>query len=141
MSGLNNDIYILVIGSNPCYFKKLDHVKGEKPTPRYFHSMNYYEKGNFLIIHGGRNDLNNDSFALNDTYIFDLIFLEWHRVILYSNVEGFVVKPRCGHKGIIFEDQLIIFGGMNNHNYIGSCLFIIKFDLPVNNMILYDIPK
>ena len=37
--------------------------------------MSYYERGNFLIIHGGHNDLNNDSFALNDKFIFDLEFL------------------------------------------------------------------
>jgi hypothetical protein len=90
--------------------------------------MSYYERGNFLIIHGGRNDLNNDSFALNDTFIFDLEFLEWHRVFLYSNIEGFTEMPRCAHRSVVHNNKLIIFGGMNNHNYIGSCLFIIKLD-------------
>ena len=126
--GLSNDLYVLVVGKKPCFWRKLEDVKGVKPTPRYFHSMSYYERGNFLIIHGGRNDLNNDSFALNDTFIFDLEFLEWHRVFLYSNIEGFREMPRCAHKSVVHNNRLIIFGGMNNQNYIGSCLFIIRLD-------------
>ena len=127
-SGLSNDLYVLVVGKKPCFWKRFDDAKGAKPPPRYFHSMSYYERGNFLIIHGGRNDLNNDSFALNDTFIFDLEFLEWHRVVLYSNIEGFKVMPRCAHKSVVHNNRLIIFGGMNNQNYIGSCLFIIRLD-------------
>ena len=126
--GLSNDLYVLVVGKKPCFWRKFEDEKGVKPTPRYFHSMSYYEKGNFLIIHGGRNDNNNDSFALNDTFIFDLEFLQWHRVMLYSNIEGFKVMPRCAHKSVVHNNRLIIFGGMNNQNYIGSCLFIIKLD-------------
>ena len=127
-SGLSNDLYVLIIGKKPCVWKKFDKVIGDKPTPRYFHSMNYYEPGNFLIIHGGRNDTFSDSFALNDTYIFDLEFLEWHRVVLYSNIEGFMVMPRCAHRSVIHGNKLIIFGGMNNQSYIGSCLFMINLN-------------
>ena len=127
-SGITNDLYVLIIGKKPCVWKKFDKVKGNKPAPRYFHSMNYYEPGNFLIIHGGRNDTYSDSFALNDTYIFDLEFFEWHRVILYSNIEGFMVVPRCAHKSVIHGNKLIVFGGMNNQSYIGSCLFMINLN-------------
>ena len=126
--GITNDLYVLVLGKKPCVWKKLENTKGVKPPPRYFHSMSYYEKGNILIVHGGRNDLNSDSFALNDTYIFDLEFLQWHRVTLYSNIEGFKVMPRCAHRSVVHGNKLIIFGGMNNQNYIGSCLFIIRLD-------------
>ena len=128
-SGLSNDLYVLVVGKKPCIWRKIEIEKGKAPPPRYFHSMSYYEKGNLLIVHGGRNDLSNESFALNDTYIFDLEFLEWHKVTLYSNIEGFKVMPRCAHKSIVHNNRLIIFGGMNNQSYIGSCLFIIRLDL------------
>ena len=127
-SGITNDLYVLVIGKKPCVWKKIEDTKGIKPSPRYFHSMSFYEKGNILIIHGGRNDLSSDSFALNDTFIFDLEFLEWHKVTLYSNIEGFKVVPRCAHRSVVHNNRLIIFGGMNNQNYIGSCLFIIRLD-------------
>ena len=39
---------------------------------------------------------------------------------------GFKIFPRCGHKSIIYSNKLLIFGGMNNLNYLGSCLFVIN---------------
>ena len=90
--------------------------------------MNYYEKGNFLIVHGGRNDSMSDSFALNDTYLFDLENFEWIKIILYSQLKEFKVLNRCGHKSVIFANKLIIVGGMNNNNYLGSTLFIVNLD-------------
>ena len=115
-----------MICKKPCLWIRLDNVKGVKPKPRYFHSMSYYEPGDFLIIHGGRNDYQNESFALDDTFIFNLNHLQWHQVHLYSTMIGFKVFPRCGHKSIIYSNKLIIFGGMNNLNYLGSSLFVIN---------------
>ena len=126
IGGLSNDMYVLILGKKPCLWIRLDNVKGVKPKPRYFHSMSYYEPGGFLIIHGGRNDYQNESFALDDTFIFNLNYLQWHQIHLYSTMVGFKVFPRCGHKSIIYSNKLIIFGGMNNLNYLGSSLFIIN---------------
>ena len=125
--GISNDVYVLILGKKPCIWIKLD-IKGERPKPRYFHSMNYYEPSNYLIVHGGRNDSQNESFALNDTYIFNLNYLQWHQVHLYSNMAKFDIFPRCGHKSVIYSNKLIIFGGMNNKNYLGSSLFIINLN-------------
>jgi len=62
--------------------------------------MNYYEEGNFLIIHGGRNDKSNDSFALCDTFLLELRKLEWLEVKIFS--ENYTqVFNRCGHSSII----------------------------------------
>ena len=47
---------------------------------------------------------------------------------LYSNTKDFKVISRYGHKSSIFSNKLIIFGGMNNNNYIGSSLFIVNLD-------------
>ena len=44
--------------------------------------MNFYEPGNFLIIHGGRNDFKSENYALNDTFIFDLELFQWHKIML-----------------------------------------------------------
>jgi len=125
IGGLSNDIYVLILGKKPCIWIRLDNVKGIKPKPRYFHSMSYYEPGNFLIIHGGRNDYQNESYALDDTFIFNLNLFQWQKINLYSNMIGFKVFPRCGHKSIIYSNKLLIFGGMNNVNYLGSSFFII----------------
>ena len=125
--GLSNQLWILITGKKPMEWVKPE-TKGKPPSPRYFHSMNYYEKGNFLIIHGGRNDNMSDSSALNDTFIFDLENFEWVSIILYSQLNGFKVLNRCGHQSAIFSNKLIIFGGMNNNNYLGSSLFIVNLD-------------
>ena len=51
-------------------------TKGRTLSPRFYNNMNYYEKGNFLILHGGRNDDQSESFELNNTYIFELEHFE-----------------------------------------------------------------
>lgn len=76
-------------------------IKGKPPLPRYSHSLNFYEEGNFLIVHGGRNDLKSQTFALNDTHIFDLSKMEWQEIKLYSELDNFKVFNRCGHSAII----------------------------------------
>jgi hypothetical protein len=130
-NGISNELYILKIG-----FKILEWIKvntnGKKPSPRYFHSMNFYENGNFLIIHGGRNDNQSESFALNDTYMLNLFNLDWIKIILYSQINNFKILTRCGHSSIIYSNKLIICGGMNNNNYIGSSFLIVNLDEDYN---------
>ena len=125
--GITNDLWILIMGKKPLEWVQPE-TKGKIPSPRYYHSMNYYEKGNFLIIHGGRNDDESESFALNDTYIFDLEHFEWMKVELYSQLDNFKILARCGHNAIIYSNKLIILGGMNSHNYLGSSLLIVNLD-------------
>ena len=123
--GISNDLYVLIIGNDPCSWQKIENIKGIKPTPRYFHSMNFYEPGNFLIIHGGRNDFKGENYALNDTFIFDLELFQWHKVQLIG-IDKKTILPKCGHSSVIAGNQLFIFGGMNNDRYIGSSMFIIN---------------
>lgn len=98
--GISNDMWLLKLGMKPLEWVKLQ-TKGNPPSPRYFHTMNYYEKGNFLIIHGGRNDDLSDSFALSDTYVFDLENFDWLKVELYSHIHDFKILSRCGHGSVI----------------------------------------
>jgi len=124
---ISNELWILVLGQKPFNWIK-PVTKGKPPSPRYFHSMDFYEKANYLIIHGGRNDILSQTSALNDTFILDLENFEWLKIELYSNNKDFKVISRYGHKSTIFSNKLIIFGGMNNSNYIGSSLFIVNLD-------------
>ena len=127
IGGLSNQLWILLMGKKPLEWI-IPSTKGKPPSPRYFHTMNYYEKGNYLIVHGGRNDSISDNSALNDTYLFDLENLEWVNVEIFSNMLNFKVLSRYGHQSIIYSDKLLILGGMNNNNYLGSSLFIINLD-------------
>ena len=62
--------------------------------------MNYYEEGNFLIIYGGKNDSDNDSYALNDIYLFEVNRFEWIEIKVFSD-SPISVYRRCGHSGFI----------------------------------------
>ena len=130
--GLSNKLWTLIIGQKSPEWVLID-TKGIPPRPRYYHSMNFYERGNFLIIHGGRNDIMSETSAFDDTFVFDLEFLEWHLVELYSQLSQFKILSRCGHQSVIYNNKLIIFGGMNNNNYIGSSLFIVNLDFSYSN--------
>jgi len=101
-------MWILRLGKKPLEWVK-PFTKGKPPLPRYAHTMNYFEEGNFLIIHGGRNDVYSDSFAFNDTHIFDLQKLEWQEIKLYSDIPNFEVFKRCGHSSIIYSNRIILF--------------------------------
>ena len=130
--GLSNKIWILLLGNKKLKWYNPD-AKGKPPSPRYFHSMSYYDKGNMLIVHGGRNDGVSENAALNDTFIFDLENFEWMEVHLYFQLSRFKVLNRCAHQSVVFSNKLIILGGMNNNNYIGSALFIINLDFNFSN--------
>ena len=125
--GISNQLWILVTGKKPLEWLQPT-TKGKPPSPRYFHSMSFYERGNCLIIHGGRNETLSDNLALNDTFLFDLENFEWLRVELYSAIKDFKILNRCGHQSMIYLDKLIILGGMNNNNYLGSTLMIVNMD-------------
>jgi hypothetical protein len=132
--GLTNNLWILSLGKKPLQWIKAE-TKGVPPSPRYFHSMNFFEKSKSIIIHGGRNDNLSSSSGLNDTFILDLLDFNWIKVHLYSNVNNFKVISRFGHNSSIFSNKLIIFGGMNNNNYIGSSIFIINLDFHYSSLL------
>jgi hypothetical protein len=98
---ISNDLWILRMGRKPLEWIK-PIVRGKIPLARYAHSLNYYEEANFLVLHGGRNDISSDSFALSDTFIFDLSKLEWQEILIYSELDNFEIYNRCGHSAVIF---------------------------------------
>jgi hypothetical protein len=120
----------LIIGSKPLKFLKPE-CKGTPPSPRILHTMNYYEEGNFLIIYGGKNDFTERS-DFNDIFLLELSKLEWLEIKVFSS-EPITVMSRFGHSSFIDVNKLIIFGGMNNNNFIGSALFIIDLGIYLFN--------
>ena len=129
-----NKMWVLRIGK-----KYLDWVeiisKGKPPCPRYLFSMNYYEHGNYLIIHGGKTKSLKSENILKDTYLFELLRFEWIRVI--HGCFDSIVKPRFSHSAVIYNKRLIIFGGVNEQGFSGSNFFLIKLIPEVNNDIFF----
>ena len=124
---LSNDLYLATIGQKPIKFM-LKETNGKKPSPRYDATLNFYEKGNHLILFGGRNDAISDLYALNDLYILDLFSFDWIQVRLYNTDPRMKVVKRCGHCSILYDDKLFVFGGMNSGSFVGSALFVVDLD-------------
>ena len=121
-----NDMWLLKIGKKPLEWEKVL-AFGEPPCPRYLCSMNFFEKGNFIIIHGGKTRINEGSFALNDTYLFELYRYQWLRVDYGDKASS--VKKRCSHCSVVCENKLFIFGGINDGVFNGSKFFVINLDI------------
>lgn len=94
------------IGKSPLEWIK-PVIKGNPPSPRYNQTMNFYENGNFLIIHGGRNEFSNDSCALNDIFILELSRLEWREIKTYFDSPRIKIFNRCGHASMIYSIKYI----------------------------------
>lgn len=102
-------------------------MKGNHSLPRYSTSINFFEEGNFIVIHGGKfDDSHNNESSLNDTFLLELYKLEWLRIDFGE--ENNNVFRRFNHCSIISGKNLIIFGGMNENNYIGTQLFVVNLD-------------
>ena len=122
----NNNLRVIKIGRKPLEFITLK-CEGKPPLPRYSTSINYFEDGNFIVIHGGKfDDLYKNESSLNDTYLLELYRLEWLRIDFGEDNNN--VFRRFNHCSIISGKNLIIFGGMNENNYIGTQLFVVNLD-------------
>ena len=122
---INNNLYVLKIGKKPLELEIIN-TSGIRPCARYNSSLNFYERGNMLIIHGGRTIIKKKEIALNDTFILDLFSFNWIEVE-YFNKEC-KVPPRYFHQAIIIKGDLFIFGGMNINEYIGSEMLILDLN-------------
>ena len=125
----SNKLWLLKIGRKPLEWTEIK-AKGKPPCPRYLCSMNYYEKGNFIIIHGGKTKSLRNENILKDTYLFELFRFEWIRV-KYGCFKS-LVRPRFSHAAVIYKDKLIIFGGVNDQGFNGSNFFLIKLETEEN---------
>ena len=129
-----NKMWVLKIGKKNLEWMEII-SKGKPPCPRYLFSMNFYEQGNYIIIHGGKTKSLKSEQILKDTYLFELLRFEWIRVL-----HGFfdsIVKPRFSHAAVIYNKRLIIFGGVNEQGFSGSNFFMIKLQPEVNQDIFF----
>ena len=122
---INNNLYILKIGKKPLEWEIINSF-GSKPCPRYNTTINFYERGNMLIVHGGRTIYKKKEVGLNDTFILDLFSFCWIEVEYFN--KKCKVPPRYFHQAIIVKNELYIFGGMNENEYIGSEMLILDLN-------------
>lgn len=111
-------------------------VKGTPPCPRFFHSMNYYQKLRILVVFGGRNDesgkRSETGSYLNDLHVFNIDIMSWCSV----SIEGSEPRrPRYAHSACIFVDKLFILGGITDEG-LEDCQFDV-IELSKINTILF----
>ena len=121
---LNKNLYVLKIGGGDLELIKLN-TFGAPPKRRYGASMSFYEAGNLLIIHGGRQN-SKINFAFNDTFILDLYSLNWMKVEYFDKNKK--VAKRFFHQSFIDSNYFYVFGGLNESNYLGSEMFILDLE-------------
>ena len=124
---LYNKLYILKINKQIPEWTSPE-VDGIPPLPRYGHTMNYYPEMKIIIIFGGRNDKNfllSGSFNLNDICILSVSDkLKWINIKIIGNAP----RPRYSHCAEIFDDSLIVFGGIKDAGYCTSELHILELN-------------
>jgi hypothetical protein len=122
-----NDVYVIRICRKPLE-KIILNISGIQPPPRSHASLNFYENLNVLILHGGRNDKFKKGVCYNDFWILDLELLQWSKLSTYDGISKNAVEARADHCAIIHNNNLIIFGGSNESNFLGSELLLVNLD-------------
>lgn len=81
-------------------------IKGEAPTPRHGHIMIKMQQ--FLVIHGGKGQIDNNDVVFSDLFVLDTKKLEW----IKPKVDGDPPSGRFFHTGARTKNnQLVLFGG------------------------------
>lgn len=112
-----NDLYWIQTGSQNFNVHKIESIN-EGPSARYLHTMNYNEKGQYLIVVGGRNN-ESTNFVLNDIWLYNLMNNNW----FLSYTRDKIATERFGHTVVDFNDTFIIFGGMNIKSYCSNKVY------------------
>lgn len=88
-------------------WEKIPHKGSDVPCARAGHSavIRNDNAGDHMYIYGGKDDENQ---KLSDTWKFNLTTNEWHQI----QVTGEEPLPRSGHASQIYNDFMIIYGGI-----------------------------
>jgi hypothetical protein len=120
----NSVLRVLKTGRRPCEWI-VPSIAGRGPEGRMNSTMNFYRDMNIIILHGGRND-SESKIISKEFWVIDLEKLAWKKV----GTRGELPKERTEHGSCIYEDTLIIFGGVNafKYNSMELCLLDISKD-------------
>ena len=117
-----NLFFHMSIGIKPAIFD-IPPTNGKPPSPRVSASMNFSTECNMIIIHGGKNDLNEQSF-MNDIAMLDLETMDW----IHPSFNNFIPPERAEHLALIVGNQLIIFGGTSAEALMNFDYIMVNLD-------------
>mmetsp|Transcript_32372 Transcript_32372/g.31673 ORF Transcript_32372/g.31673 Transcript_32372/m.31673 type:complete len:190 (+) Transcript_32372:330-899(+) len=113
-----NEIYQYFFKENK--WEKVVPLSHIKPLPRSGHSAVVRE--NCLVIYGGKDDSHN---KLNDIWEFNLLTHRWNQLI--PSITGYTPLSRSGHTACLYEDLMIVFGGIHEITREMEDLFFLDF--------------
>ena len=124
-----NDLIHIVPGTRPVQCNVLE-PSGRPPCPRFMHSMVICSNSQYLIVFGGRVDLNEkkDYTCFNDVHLLHIHQMTWVNV----KVTGSVPCERSGHAAEIAGSEMFIFGGVSTTSYCPSEIFKLQISSPFN---------
>ena len=119
---VNQDLWVFNFGESPIWKKA--QTSGKMPVARHSHTAEVLKK--YLIVFGGRNDA---EFAgtrdlVRDIGVLDLYSMTWQTL----SAEGDIPKARWGHCSCVYENKLIIFGGIDYKHFMESSLFYMNIE-------------
>eukprot|EP01080_Neovahlkampfia_damariscottae_P004605 gene4605-7987_t len=117
--GSSNKIYddFWVLNVDNYNWDKLK-ISGEKPTGRWGHTMNYYDKNDKIYLFGGAYQ----NKTLNDLFEFDPKNLIWKKIELSTKYGS--IAPRASHSFNIYKDYFFILWGGDNNILMSEFLII-----------------
>jgi len=100
--------------------KKVE-TQGQKPAPRFGHSVCLFMDNKYMALFGGKNNEvypQIQSQILNDLHLLDLKLMAWIPIVLYGKI------PDCRYLHQMqpgpSDDSLFIWGGIGNQFYMQS---------------------
>jgi N-acetylneuraminic acid mutarotase len=119
---VNQDVWVFNTAAENMW-KKLE-TSGKPPTARHSHTADLLKK--YLIVFGGRNDsvFASSKDLVRDFGVLDVWTLTWQTI----NFQGDVPKARWGHCSSVFENKLIVFGGIDYKHFMESSLFYMNIE-------------
>ena len=121
----SNSLRILRAGMKPLKWV-IPEVSGVAPSPRYMHSMTYFQDSNLLVIYGGRIDKGgiSHSVSYDDLQILHLEHMYWAKVEVY----GHIPDSRSSHSAAGSGNGLYIFGGISNGSFCNNQMYSLELD-------------
>lgn len=120
-----NILRILRAGSRPLKWT-IPTVSGLAPSPRYMHSMTYFQDANILVVYGGRTDKAGEvsNVSYEDLHILNLESMYWAKVEVYGNIPD----SRSSHGSAGSGSCLYVFGGISNGSFCNNQMFCLELE-------------
>lgn len=143
-SHVSSCVYLMKVGDPSCSPVTWQEVetKGCPPEGRFHHGFDYYKKGNYLVVYGGRRFVklktraqgggnkarmdkfveanrlqltSSDSEFVRQVAVLKLDTLEWHEVVFRG--QGEHCPDLYNFSASLWGDEILLFGGMSNRYF------------------------